>query len=220
MTKQTTQHRVRTIGIAGMAVAAGLSLGMFADSAFAGNNGTGGGTGTGKGNSPTAGQQQRGRGGSSTTNRAGGGAGQGSTVAVVPASATLTDVLTRAVAEERLAVATYDMVIDTFGEVVPFTNIVESEARHVASLERLADRYGVDVSNVVVITPSTPATLQDAYQLGVDVEIEDGALYDELEAALATAGETADYPDVLRVFDNLQAASLDHHLPTFQSYLS
>lgn len=226
MTRNSTQRRVRQFGLVGVAIAAGLSVGVIADSAFAGN-GTGNNDGTmNHGRSSTSGQQH-GRSTAGSTNGSGNGSQQRSgdgtgcltTGVVVPASATLADVLTTAVAEERLAVTTYQMVIDRFGDVAPFSNIVESEATHVEALEQLAERYGVDVENIVVIPPPTPTTLAAAYELGVQVELEDGALYDELVATLASAGETADYPDVIRVFANLQRASLEHHLPAFESAL-
>ena len=56
----------------------------------------------------------------------------------------------------------------------------------------------------------TFATLEAACQAGVQAEIADAALYDELMPL-------TDKPDLLRVFENLQSASLESHLPIFQA---
>jgi len=52
--------------------------------------------------------------------------------------------------------------------------------------------------------------LTAACQAGVDAEIADAALYDELL-------KVTDNPDVMQVFKNLQAASLNNHLPAFEA---
>jgi len=49
--------------------------------------------------------------------------------------------LHEALDDEYRAWATYDQVIADFGEVRPFINIREAEARHMAALQRLFARY-------------------------------------------------------------------------------
>ena len=73
------------------------------------------------------------------------------------------------------------------------------------------DRYGVDepANPGLTVTP-TFATLQDACAAGVAAEIADAALYDELLVV-------TENPDVVRVYENLQAASLNSHLPAFEA---
>jgi hypothetical protein len=135
----------------------------------------------------------------------------GSTTSSRPAGAAdLAAILRRAVTEERHAEATYANVLDALGDVKPFTNIVDSERNHVAALERVAQAHGVDVSDATSSGEVSPSTKTAACRLGVDAEIADVALYDEL------LPQVSGYPDVVRVFTNLRAASQDSHLPAFQ----
>jgi hypothetical protein len=53
-------------------------------------------------------------------------------------------------------------------------------------------------------------TLNDACKAGVAAEITDAALYDELKPVVTQSA-------LLQVFNNLQSASLNSHLPAFQT---
>jgi hypothetical protein len=118
--------------------------------------------------------------------------------------------LREALDDEYRAWATYDQVIADFGEVRPFSNIREAEARHIEALRALYALYGLAV-------PENPwpgkvtryANLQEACAAGVAAEIENGALYERLLASTRR-------PDILTVFRNLQEASQERHLPAFQ----
>jgi hypothetical protein len=112
--------------------------------------------------------------------------------------------------DEHKAHATYKQVIADFGQVLPFANIVESEARHIAALTELMQRYEVPV-------PTNPwpgkvpryESLAHACADAVTAEIENAALYERLLAA-------TDRPDIRAVLQNLQEASQQRHLPAFQ----
>jgi hypothetical protein len=112
--------------------------------------------------------------------------------------------------DEHKAHATYRQVIDDFGAVLPFANIVESEERHIAALTELMQRYGVPV-------PTNPwpgkvpryESLAHACADAVTAEIENAALYERLLAA-------TDRPDIRAVLQNLHEASQQRHLPAFQ----
>lgn len=138
-----------------------------------------------------------------------GGVGQGA--ALGPLSEAEAQALVRAVQEEYGAQALYQSVLETFGDVSPFNLIVRAEAQHAAALERMAEKYGVDVP-AYQGTNDLPAysTLSEACQAGVQAEIADAALYDELMAVTTHA-------DLLRVYTNLQNASLNNHLPAFDA---
>jgi len=118
--------------------------------------------------------------------------------------------LTQALNDEYRALATYDQVLRDFGPVRPFLNIREAEARHAAALISLFERYGVPV-------PPNPwpnnvpryASVRDACDAGIQSEIENAALFERLKA-LTT------HPDILAVFEMLQSASREHHVPAFQ----
>ena len=125
-------------------------------------------------------------------------------------NAELVVVLRRAVEEERGAEATYRNVIAALGEILPFTNIADSEATHVAALEQLTTKYGVDVTDIAPAGTPSPATKPAACEVGVAAERADIALYDELLPQVTA------YADVTQVLQNLRAASQDEHLPAFE----
>ena len=118
--------------------------------------------------------------------------------------------LNEALEDEYLAWATYDQVIADFGEVPPFSNIREAEARHIEALCTLFARYGLPV-------PENPwpgkvtryASLQAACEAGVAAEIANGEMYERLLGATQR-------PDILTVLRNLQEASQQRHLAAFQ----
>ena len=123
---------------------------------------------------------------------------------------TLVEVLHEALLDEYSARNTYRKIIDTFGPVRPFTNIVEAEQRHIESLLTLFEKYNVPLPAV----PGTeqikvPDSLLKACEMGVDAEVGNLAMYDRLIDA-------TDLPDVIHVLQRLQAASRDSHLPAFQ----
>jgi hypothetical protein len=118
--------------------------------------------------------------------------------------------LEEALDDEYRAWATYDQVIKDFGEVRPFSNIREAEARHIEALHRLFTAYALPI-------PDNPwpgrveryASVREACEAGVAAEIENGQLYDRLLAA-------TDRADLLAVFRNLQQASQQRHLEAFR----
>ena len=121
--------------------------------------------------------------------------------------------LIAALNDEYKAKATYQKVIDTFGEVRPFANIIQAEQTHIDLLLPLFEKYGVPVpeDNQYAEVPEF-ATLQDALKAGVDAEIANAKLYDDLFATVKEA-------DILAVFTRLRDASQDNHLPAFERAL-
>ena len=125
-------------------------------------------------------------------------------------SAALSEILNEALMDEYKARDTYQRIIDTFGPVRPFINIVEAEQTHIELLLPLYEQYAVPLP----ATPdpariSVPDNLLEACRLGVKAERANIAMYDRLLAA-------TDLPDVVEVLQRLQAASRDHHLPAFE----
>jgi hypothetical protein len=118
--------------------------------------------------------------------------------------------LVAALDDEYQARATYAQVIEDFGSVRPFFNIIEAEDRHARALMRIFERYGVPVP------PDTwpgraprHESLRAACEAGVAAEIANAALYEELIADTRRA-------DILEVYRNLQEASQERHLPAFR----
>lgn len=116
---------------------------------------------------------------------------------------------------EYAAYAMYSAVIDTYGDVEPYVTIREAEGRHIEALERQLDRYGIDYpkENPDLRKVEAPESLLEAAQAWADGEIANVELYDKLIAQVPAD----EYPNVVRVLENLRAASLEAHLPVFQA---
>ena len=112
--------------------------------------------------------------------------------------------------DEYLAWTTYDQVIHDFGPERPFINIRDSEARHIAALRVLFERYGLEIPpNTWAGRVPRYANLREACEAGVNAEIENASLYDRLL-------HSTNRPDLLGVFGNLQRASQERHLQAFR----
>jgi hypothetical protein len=118
--------------------------------------------------------------------------------------------LIAALDDEYQARATYTQVISDFGEVRPFSNIVEAEGRHASALINIFERYGL------AVPPDTwpdraprYASLHEACEAAVVAEVANAELYDRVLAG-------TDRLDILAVYRNLQEASQERHLPAFR----
>ena len=151
-----------------------------------------------------------GRGGPGSTQGQGVGSGTtGGGLALTPLTTSEATDLQDAILEEYGALNLYNAVIAQFGSVIPFSQIALSEQMHVNALVRQATKYGVSIPANPGLAAPNFASLETACQAGVAAEIADAALYDEL-----MAGTT--HTDLLRVYQMLQNASLNSHLPAFQ----
>jgi rubrerythrin len=131
----------------------------------------------------------------------------------VAAHAAEKDALTRALDDERRAIATYEAVLARFGERRPFSNIVQAERRHAAALRAQFDRLNIEPppdrwKNQTIRVPDTFAEACDAAEVS---EVLNAAMYDELIASVAD--ET-----IIAVFRRLQEASQQRHLRAFRRH--
>lgn len=118
-----------------------------------------------------------------------------------------------ALEDERKAEATYAAVIEKFGEVRPFINIIDAERRHSAAIERQMTRLGFAIpANQWHGRGGAPATLAEACSMAIEAEIDNIALYDRLLPGIAD-------DTVRQVLQNLQDASRNNHLPAFRRCL-
>jgi hypothetical protein len=143
-------------------------------------------------------------------NRNGAAANWGNGLALGPLSQAEADALVEAIEEEYGAQALYEHVLSIFGSVAPFRNIVLAEGQHLNALTSMADKYGITVPNFQSDSMPQFTTLAEACQAGVAAEKADARLYDDLIAITTHA-------DLLRVYQNLQSASLNQHLPAFEA---
>jgi len=118
--------------------------------------------------------------------------------------------LVLALDDEYMAHAIYTQVIADFGEVRPFSNIVDAEARHIDALVTLFRHYGVPIPTDTW-SGRVPRyeSLREACEAGVVAEVENGELYDRLLAGTSRS-------DILTVYRNLQEASQERHLEAFR----
>ena len=118
--------------------------------------------------------------------------------------------LKMALDDEYKAKATYTKVMEDFGFTRPFLNIARSEQRHIDALIPFFSKYGLEVpSNPYLGNTLSYGSLREACQAGVDAEIENIELYDKIFAL-------ADDSDLMKVFERLQWASQERHLPAFK----
>ncbi|MBT8336341.1 MAG: DUF2202 domain-containing protein [Gemmatimonadetes bacterium] len=124
----------------------------------------------------------------------------------------LEQILSTAIQDEFHAEAVYAGVIDDFGSITPFSNIIRAEVRHSAAIARLYENRGWSVPQSAWTPATVPhfGTVSEACSVGVEAEIANIQVYDDLLAG-------ADLPaDVVRVFTSNRAASLNNHLPAFE----
>lgn len=126
---------------------------------------------------------------------------------------TQTAALCEALEDEYRARATYRKVIERFGAVRPFVNIVEAENRHVSALLRQFHRLGVQPpADTWEDRVTAPDSVADACAAGVQAEIENEKLYSRLLAQVTDGG-------IRSVMLELQKASQERHLPAFRRCL-
>lgn len=121
--------------------------------------------------------------------------------------------LHEALDDERRAHATYAAVIEKFGEVRPFSNIIRAEARHAAAVIRLMNIYGIKVPSDrwTDADIEVPDTVGEACAMAAQAEIDNIRIYDRWLALV-----TED--DIRSTFEALRAASQSRHLPAFQRH--
>ncbi len=117
---------------------------------------------------------------------------------------TLEEMLSYAIQDEYLARQEYESIMDEYGAIRPFSNIIRAEETHIELLKELYEVYELsipeDTSKDYVMVPEN---LADTYPIGVQAEIDNIAMYEIfLEQDLPD--------DVKEVFIELRDASKNH----------
>jgi hypothetical protein len=130
------------------------------------------------------------------------------TIAIDPALSTL---LTRAIQDEYRAETIYQGVLNDFGALQPFGNVLTAEERHSASIGRLFTNRALAVPTSTWTVGTVPhfSSVSAACAAGVVAERENIAMYDDLLRGDLPA-------DVRQVFSNNRSASVTNHLPAFE----
>lgn len=123
--------------------------------------------------------------------------------------------LKMALDDEYKAFTTYQVVLEKFGDVRPFSNIIQAEIRHIDMLKDLMVKYQIPITTNPYLSgvnrPAAPDSLREACAVGIQAEIDNAALYDDHLLPMV-----ASQPDIKLVFENLRDASQQRHLPAFQ----
>ncbi|MFB2983655.1 DUF2202 domain-containing protein [Microseira sp. BLCC-F43] len=115
-----------------------------------------------------------------------------------------------AINDEYRARAFYTAVIEKFGEVRPFSNIVGSEDRHVQLWNSLFNKYGLPIpEDTFAGKIQAPETLPAACRMGVEAEIANVKMYDDFLTFIQE-------PDLRSAFIQLRQVSQNNHLRAFQ----
>ncbi|MCD4673369.1 MAG: hypothetical protein K8R77_11965 [Anaerolineaceae bacterium] len=112
--------------------------------------------------------------------------------------------------DEYHAWAVYDQVLQDHGDVNPFASIRGSEATYIGALIVLFNTYGVPVpENTWIGNVPSFASAVEACETGVEAEILNRDLYTRLF-------DTTERQDIISVYEALQQASDQKHLPAFE----
>jgi hypothetical protein len=122
---------------------------------------------------------------------------------------TLEEMLQYAIEDEFLAQAEYEIIIEEYGLIRPFSNVIRAEGRHISALLPLFEEYDYEIpSNDAKERTVIPDSLEEIFSVGVEAEIKNIEMYKSfLEEELPD--------DVRRVFENLMRAS-ESHLKAFE----
>ncbi len=127
----------------------------------------------------------------------------GAKAALADRDLTLADMLTYALQDERIARAEYGVILERFGSVRPFANIIRAEESHIGYLLDLFADHKLAVPADDTAKPAAPQTFATAVEAGRQAEVDNIAMYDRFLAR--------DLPvDVREVFEQLKAASQNH----------
>ena len=114
--------------------------------------------------------------------------------------------------DEYKARETYEQVIHDFGEVRPFINIVEAEARHASALLNLFEKYGISPPpNRCAGKAPHFLSIYEACGTCIQNEIENVEIYDR-------ALKSSRRPGIFTIYQVLGSTSKDLHLPAFQRF--
>lgn len=112
--------------------------------------------------------------------------------------------------DEYRARAFYKAVIEKFGPVPPFTNIVQAENNHINLWVNLFAKYNIPVpADSFAGNVSVPDTLKAACEMGVKAEIDNVAMYDRFLTFVTQS-------DLRAAFTQLRQVSQEKHLTAFE----
>jgi len=122
--------------------------------------------------------------------------------------------LNLAINDEYKARAVYEKVLEDFGEIKPFKDIIKAENNHIKALEKLFKEYDLEILEDNWSAKVTSYnSIKEACEAGRNAEIENVELYDMLFTMV-------EKKNIITAFENLQSASRSNHLPAFETCLA
>jgi len=126
---------------------------------------------------------------------------------------TLEDMLKYAIEDEYLARGEYKYILDTFGDIIPFKDVMAAEVQHIADVKILLEKYKFTVPKDVSEDHLIKAdNAEQTYEIGVQAELDNIAMYENfLKNTLPE--------DIATTFEFLMEASRGH-LNAFEKELT
>jgi hypothetical protein len=122
---------------------------------------------------------------------------------------TVEEMLVAAIEDEYLAQATYQAIIDAYGNIKPFSKIILAEQAHIDLLLPLFEAYGIEVPvNTASEFVLLPESISSALATGIEAETLNIAMYQVF------LGQEGLPEDLQAVFELLMNAS-ENHLRAF-----
>lgn len=122
--------------------------------------------------------------------------------------------LEQALDDEYKAYATYNEVLNTFGSVRPFSNIIIAEENHANAIKAIYTKYGLIPKQNTYLEPTHVIIIADTIiencELGIQAEKANVDLYRNNLLPLVQQ-----YPDIVSVFEKNLQASEQNHLRAF-----
>ena len=128
----------------------------------------------------------------------------GANTALEKTELTIEQMLQYAIQDEYFARQEYELIMEEYGELKPFINIIKAEETHIELLKDIFKAYGYDIpeDNAIEYT-MVPDKLEDIYDIGVQAEIDNIAMYEKFLGF--------ELPDDIRdVFTVLRDGSINH----------
>ncbi|MFG6094883.1 DUF2202 domain-containing protein [Leptothoe sp. ISB3NOV94-8A] len=116
--------------------------------------------------------------------------------------------------DEYQARALYTAVIEKYGAIQPFSNIIQSEERHAQRWHTLFTQCGLPIpEDTFAGNVKAPETLQAACEMAVETEIANVQMYDSFL-------EFVEEPELRATFTQFRNVSKNNHQPAFERCLS
>jgi rubrerythrin len=125
------------------------------------------------------------------------------------ASTSLKSALVEAYQDELNAYMRYESIIQQFGDIRPFSNLVGAEERHMNLLEQIFKLHGWSPLKIYHPVAQFYSSVLSACDASLEAEESNVAMYDRLVKDISDE-------EAIAVFLHLRQASAERHIPALQ----